>query len=198
MIPHHPTGVSPRQRKVATGFFSLAESEGFFLCGGAGLIANGNIDGRTEDLDLFTRPGVGIHVAAAALAEWCRREGLEVTVIRKYDQFVQMKVESPDGNTTLVDMAEDAVPKVLTMTPLGPVPSTVDAAVRKLLALFGRMEPRDFADVYELSWRVAKSDMVAGAVELDRGFDQEMLAESMTMIRRIRNDRIPHPDPAAV
>lgn len=84
-----------------------------------------------------------------------------------------MEMSGPDGSSTLVDLAEDTGPRMLTGTPLGPEPTTEEAAVRKLLALFGRMAARDFADVYDLSKLVSKEGMLTGAHEMDRGFQSD-------------------------
>lgn len=131
------------------------------------------MDRDTDDLDFFTKPGSGIHPAAEALSKWCAAEGLACRHLRQEEWLVQMEMSGPDGSSTLVDLAEDTGPRMLTGTPLGPEPTTEEAAVRKLLALFGRMAARDFADVYDLSKLVSKEGMLTGAHEMDRGFQSD-------------------------
>lgn len=54
-MPHVPAGLTPFQVTVATLFFSLPESDGFLLAGGAALAAQNLTSRPTQDLDLFTR-----------------------------------------------------------------------------------------------------------------------------------------------
>jgi len=54
------------QVEVLRIFFALPESDGFMLAGGAGLVAVGLSERRTEDLDLFTSR-VSVELAADAL-----------------------------------------------------------------------------------------------------------------------------------
>jgi hypothetical protein len=50
-------GLTPFQVAVAELFFSLPESDGFLLAGGAALAAQHLTSRPTQDLDLFTRAG---------------------------------------------------------------------------------------------------------------------------------------------
>ena len=74
------SNISPFQIEVAKVFFSLPESDGFIVAGGAALIASGVVNRVTEDLDFFTtKPDV--RAAVAALKTECqrRRWGFEIT-----------------------------------------------------------------------------------------------------------------------
>lgn len=57
-------GLTPFQIAVAELFFSLPESDGFLLAGGAALVAQNLTTRPTQDLDLFTRVGRGSVSAA--------------------------------------------------------------------------------------------------------------------------------------
>ena len=52
-----PASLTPFQVAVAELFFSLPESDGFLLAGGAALVAQHLTTRSTKDLDLFTRVG---------------------------------------------------------------------------------------------------------------------------------------------
>lgn len=60
-----------------------------------------------------------------------------------------------------------------------------------MLALFGRAEPRDFADVFQLAQRFGKEPLLAGAAELDRGFHREILAQILRSLAHIEDARLP-------
>jgi hypothetical protein len=51
-----------------------------------------------------------------------------------------------------------------------------DLAARKTLALFGRAEPRDFADVYDLARRYGRDQLLEWAAAGDPGFDNQIFA----------------------
>ena len=80
------------------------------------------------------------------------------------------------------------------MTRLGPTPTPLDLAGRKLLALFSRAEARDFADVFLLARTFGKSTMMRQAAITDAGFDRLVLAEMLAAHVRLSDDEIPVPD----
>lgn len=66
------------------------------------------------------------------------------------------------------------------------------------MALFGRAEARDFADVYVLAQRFGKDNLIEQAQAFDAGFDLRGLAQMMGTIERFVDTDIPLGDvPAA-
>ena len=99
-----------------------------------------------------------------------------------------------DADEVLVDLAIDSPPSITpTVTLLGPTMAPKELAGRKLLALFGRAEARDFADVFVLSQRFGKEALLRQAAALDAGFDTAVLAQMMGTIGRFDDDEIPLP-----
>ena len=78
-----------------------------------------------------------------------------------------------------------------TVTLLGPTLSPVELAGRKLLALFGRAEARDFADVYVLARHFGTDALLSQAQALDPGFDRVVLAQMLGTLQRFTGDEIP-------
>lgn len=179
------------QLEVARVFFSLAESKGYLLSGGAALVASDLTARPTGDLDLFTHApsesvagGRDALVAAASARHWA------TTVIRDTPTFCRLVVHGPED--LLVDLAVDSPPaSPPTMTVLGPTLAPLELAARKLLALFGRAEARDFTDVYVLAERFGKPALLALAGQIDPGFDERVLAEMLTTLRRFSDDELP-------
>ena len=95
----------------------------------------------------------------------------------------------------IVDIVLDS-PAVLppTTSEVGPVFSGLELAARKLAALFGRAEARDFADVYILSRIFDRSEVLRCAREVDLGINDFGLAEAMRTVRRFRPSEILLPD----
>ncbi|TAK68541.1 MAG: hypothetical protein EPO13_10550 [Actinomycetota bacterium] len=101
-------------------------------------------------------------------------------------------IVSRSGEETLVDLAIDSRPhRQPTVTVLGPTLAPLELAGRKLLALFGRAEARDFADVYVLAQRFGKDTLIEQAQALDAGFDLAVLAQMIGTLGRFDDHEIP-------
>jgi hypothetical protein len=89
--------LSAFQLEVARLFFSLPDSRGFLLAGGAALLAQHLTARPTEDLDFFTAPEVG-HVlnardaleTAASQHGWPHSESMTVTPSAGWSSAVLM------------------------------------------------------------------------------------------------------------
>lgn len=85
----------------------------------------------------------------------------------------------------IVDFAIDApAGRPPVVTAVGPTFDPEELAGRKLAALFGRAEARDFADVFVLAQRFDRSLILQHGAEVDLGFDVLVLAEMMSSVRR--------------
>ena len=180
------------QVEVASVFFDLDEAAGYLVTGGAALLASDLIARPTEDLDLFTSaPATSVTVAKDAFMRALETASYEVNLIQDSPTFCRMVV-ARTGEETLVDLAIDSPPHDRpTLTLLGPTLAPLELAGRKLLALFGRAEARDFADVYVLAQRFGKDALVEQAQTLDAGFDTDVLAQMMGTLGRFADDEIP-------
>lgn len=177
------------QRAVLELFFSLPESEGFVLAGGAGLVASGLTDRPTQDVDLFgSDVATGIAAAADALEAACAKRGWTTERIRDTRTFRRLVVHGPDDDL-LVDLAVDSPPLgIPTITAVGPTYPPEELAARKLLALFDRAEARDFVDVHALSERFDLNRLLDLAAQLDGGFTSTLLVEMLASHRRFNDD----------
>jgi hypothetical protein len=180
------------QVEVAHTFFRLNASEGYVVAGGAALIASKLIRRPTQDLDLFTSaPVVSITAAKESFLKALNRRRWTVTVIHDSPTFCRLVVTDRDDEV-LVDLAVDSPPRLPpTMTLLGPTLAPLELAGRKLLALFGRAEARDFADVSILAARFGEDALLVEARAADPGFDEQVLAQMMRTLDRFADDEIP-------
>lgn len=186
------TGLTQLQVATLRLFFALPESRGFVLAGGGALIAQHLIDRPTDDLDFFTSPHhATVADAAEALSRAATECGWEVSVIQQVSTFCRMHFTGLEDEL-LIDLAMDAPPRLPTVaTAVGPAFDPLELAGQKLLALFGRAEPRDFADVHVLARRFGRPELLARAAEIDPGFDPLILASMMRMLDRLDDDELP-------
>jgi hypothetical protein len=162
-----PDGLTAFQVEVAQLFFTLPESAGFLLAGGAALLAQHLIRRPTHDLDFFTSQDRGeVGAARAAFEVAVSERGWKVRHIRETPTFVRLVVSGAED--LVVDIALDAPPgRPPQISVAGPTFDPEELAGRKVIALFDRAEARDFADVYALSSRYDKALLLERAAEVD-------------------------------
>lgn len=172
------------QVEVAQLFFSLSASGGFLLAGGAALAAQGLTERPTQDLDFFTRPDAGdVQQARAQFLAAATERGWDVDTVQDSDTFCRLLVHGPED--LLVDLALDSAPgKPVSASIAGPTFAPDELAGRKVIALFDRAAARDFVDVYALSRRFTKRELLALARDVDRGFEIGVFAEMLKHLAR--------------
>lgn len=177
-------GLTDAQRRVARIVLTVAGPEGFHLAGGAALVASKLSNRPTRDIDAFTSKDVDVAAVADRVAAALRHDGFEVEMSRRLDGFAELMVTAvgPRRSTFGVDLGRDYMEWPGTTTSLGPTLSPRELAASKVLALFGRVQPRDLADVAVLVEHFPLEDMLADAKVKDPGFSPPILAE---MIRRV-------------
>jgi len=171
-------GLSSLQVRVTRTFFTLAESSGFVLAGGAALIVQRLVDRTTADLDFFGAERALVTVAADALGHALVLDGLSCDEARRHVGFVRLTVHDGEEHTE-VDLGVDPPWRPPVATELGPARSSEELAVDKVLALFGRAEARDFVDVHALAPLHGVDHILASAPEKDGGFSPYRLAEGL-------------------
>jgi len=110
------------------------------------LIIRGEVDRRTRDLDFFGLTSAAVDRLVPAVDGALRAAGLVVRHVQSAPGFARLIVER-DSERTEVDLGADA--RLFPAEPGQPAPtlSGEELAVDKVLAIFGRAEARDFADL---------------------------------------------------
>ncbi|MDQ3380414.1 MAG: nucleotidyl transferase AbiEii/AbiGii toxin family protein [Actinomycetota bacterium] len=179
--------LTPLQEQVAQIIAGLEEAKEFALAGGAALIARGDVQRETRDLDFFGLTADAVDRLVPAVDRALRDAGLVVHHIQVNPGFARLIVESADDRTEL-DLAADA--RLFPAEPGRPAPmlSGEELAVDKLLALFGRAEARDFVDLMEVEPRYGLDRLCRLAAEKDRGFMPGVLADMLARFSRLRRE----------
>lgn len=176
------------QKKTLKIFSRVNRDGNFYFTGGTALAVCYLHHRESEDLDFFTGDAVSLAPTAREFENQLRAAGLGVQVERRQVTFVRFLI----GNELKVDLALDASFRLKPPVQLNiddveiPVDSLDDIAANKMLALFGRAEPRDFVDVYFLSKEYFDfMEMVQMAAKKDTGFDLYWLAAAMQEAEKI-------------
>ena len=185
------SGLTEFQAEVARLFFALRASDGFLLAGGGALLASGLTTRPTHDLDFFGDPSqVDIASARDQFEAAVAGRGWQAERLLDGETFVRLHLSGEEE--LIVEFAIDTAagrPPVVSIA--GPTFDPEELAGRKLLALFGRAEARDFADVYMLAQRFGQQLLLERAAEVDLGFDHAVLAEMMRTLNRFTDDELP-------
>ena len=188
-----PRLLTPLQIEATQLFFSLPQSAGFAVAGGAALIVRGLIDRQTRDVDLFLLDEAAstITAAAASFETAIGERGWSHQRVIDQNDFIRLLITG-SGESLIVDLGRDSpADEPVNATDLGPTLSSRDLAARKTLALFGRAEARDFTDVYDLARRFGRDQLLDWAADDDPGFDNQVFADMLASIDRLSDDDLP-------
>lgn len=184
------SALTDAQRAVLRLYFNLPESRGFVIAGGAALVAVGLSERPTQDLDLFA-PHSSIPKAGAALERAVLSAGWSVERVHEAETFLRLIIRLGADEQTMVDLAQDSGPlSAATVTAFGPTYPPRELSARKLLALFGRAELRDFVDVDRVTNTYSEDELLELAGILDEGFSASVLAQMLGGLNRFTDDQI--------
>ena len=166
------------QQRVRRIVAELPEADTVALAGGGALIVHGIVDRATTDLDFFSPDAVDVRIFAEATRNALLQDGLSVVTDRSNSDFVRLHVDDGDDEMSIdIGISHRAFPPVPTAQ--GRLLAVEDFAGDKLLALFGRAEPRDFVDIHALAARFELTDLYRFAADKDPGFGLQHLSDAL-------------------
>jgi predicted nucleotidyltransferase component of viral defense system len=156
----------------------------FYLTGGTALAEFYLGHRKSFDLDIFTTEK-GLIIPFSYAFEQELKKNFLVKVVRRYETFVEFEV-SAKGDSTKVQLAYDSPFRFE-----NPIDSDIgvkvndytDLIVDKLLAFFGRAEPRDTIDLFFILKKEDFWKLIELAKQKDPGFDLYWLAIALHKIR---------------
>jgi len=173
--------LTPFQKAFLQVFTHLPDQVQFYLTDGTAL-AEFYLGHRISfDLDLFTSEEALILPVSYQVEKLCPDYNMSVTVTRRFDSYVEFLFSNGDEQLK-VDLALDS-PFRFQPPQLADVGIMVndfqDIKVDKLLAYFGRAEPRDAIDLYFLMQQEPVQGLLELAAQKDTGFDQYWFAVAL-------------------
>lgn len=165
--------LQPLQKRFLALWSALPDQDQFYLTGGTAL-AEFHIGHRISfDLDFFTVHEPLIVLTSRRVEFAAVAEGLQVSVVRRFSAFVELLI-TDEEEALRVELALDSpyrlAPAVLSEYGVW-VNDWLDLAVDKLLAYYGRAEPRDAVDLYFIFQREPVKRLLELAAQKDPGFD---------------------------
>lgn len=170
--------LSEAQKEFLRFFARLPDQERFYLTGGTALAEFFLGHRYSYDIDLFTAEENLLTPFCRVLERHAKRSRLVLSVVRRFDSFVEYLLEAGD-NSFRIQMAVDTPYRFRE-----PVPSEYgvwvndwdDLKVDKLLAFYGRAEPRDAVDLYFILEQEPLETLTQLAALKDPGFDRYWFA----------------------
>ena len=165
--------LTPIQEAFLSTFVALPDQPHFYLTGGTAL-AEFYLGHRLSlDLDFFTAEEALILPFSHSVEAIAASHGFEVSVTRRFATFVEFLLRM-GAETLRVDLALDSPfrfePPVRSEYGVW-VNSFQDLKVDKVLAYYGRAEPRDAVDLHFILREEPLDPLLALAAQKDPGFD---------------------------
>jgi hypothetical protein len=144
--------LTPFQKRILTALGRSDLASSFYFTGGTALTVYHLQHRFSEDLDFFAVAQGAVSGVTTILSEVVNDLGATVEFRRTFPTFVECFVTDAAGERVKLDFAFDS-PYRLLPTETDPeygiqVDNVVDLSSNKLAALFGRIEAKDFVDVY--------------------------------------------------
>ncbi len=165
--------LTPIQKTFLSVFASLPDQSQFFLAGGTALAEYYFGHRLSFDLDIFTGVDGLVLPTSYQIEKGFAERGLQISVVRRFSSFAQF-LFTQGQDSLKIDLAFDSPfhfePPVLAETGVY-VNNYNDLRVDKLLAYFGRAEPRDAVDLYFIMQKEPLETLLEQAAQKDPGFD---------------------------
>jgi len=181
--------ITDLQREILLIFSTIPDSDMFYLTGGTALTEFYLAHRKSFDLDIFTTEKALVIPFSRAFEDEIKKV-FQIKVIRRFGTFVEFEVSGRDEKTR-VQIALDSPFRFE-----NPVDSDIgikvndytDLIVDKLLAFFGRAEPRDAVDLFfilkdEDFWKL--TELAKGK---DPGFDLYWMAIALKKVENFPDE----------
>jgi hypothetical protein len=182
--------LTPIQEAFLAAFTAIPDQEQFYLTGGTAL-AEFYLGHRLSfDLDFFTGEEELILPVSYQIEALAPQRGLQISVTRRFATFVELML-SLDEEHLRVDLALDSPFRFESsvLTEAGTwVNSFRDLKADKLLAYYGRAEPRDAVDLFFILRQEPLDDLLALAAQKDPGFDLYWFAVALNRARDLPDE----------
>ena len=176
--------ITALQKEILMVFSKIPDSNIFYLTGGTALAEFYLAHRKSYDLDIFTTEK-GLIIPFSYTFEEEIKKNFSLKVVRRFETLVEFEISDKEKSTR-VQLALDSPFRFEEPldTDLGiKVNDYKDLIVDKLLAFFGRAEPRDAIDLYFILETENFWDLVELAKQKDPGFDLYWLANALHRVK---------------
>jgi len=177
--------ISRLQKRVISTLINIADFSYFYLTGGTALAEFYFGHRKSYDLDIFTSHKGLILPFSRIIEEELEKEKFYINVVRRFESFAEFEI-SQQNEIIKVQFALDSPFRF--EEPLDSelgikINDYKDIIVDKLLAFFGRVEPRDAVDLYFILEKEDFWKLTGLARQKDPGFDLYWMAAALEKVK---------------
>ena len=177
--------ISKLQKRVLNSLRNIPDSSYFYLTGGTALAEFYLGHRKSYDLDIFTAQKGLILPFSRIVEEELKKRKFSTNVIRRFSSFVEFEI-SQKNEIVRAQLALDSPFRF--EEPLDSylgvkINDYKDITVDKLLAFFGRAEPRDAVDLYFILEKENFLELADLARKKDPGFDMYWMAVALEKVK---------------
>lgn len=182
--------LSPIQKRFLNLFSRLEDKDQFYLAGGTALSEYYLGHRLSFDLDFFTSVDNLVLPFSYRIEDLAKENDLNLSVVRRFATYVEFLV-SDQQDALRVDMALDSpfrfAPAVPTIDGIQ-VNDYDDLCTDKLLAYYGRAEPRDAIDLFFILQNEPVDRLLMQASQKDTGFDLYWMAIALNQCKNFPDE----------
>jgi predicted nucleotidyltransferase component of viral defense system len=180
----------PYQIQILKSFFGISATHHFFLTGGTALAAFYYAHRNSKDFDLFSIEDFSFKVIDDLMADIAKKAGATVSVKVVSPTYKEIYLENKKENwIQRIDIVREQPKRfgrIATIENIR-VDSLENMATNKILALYSRLEPKDYIDLYLIlmksKWTFDR--LFKMAKEKDTGLFEFYFANSISGIEKI-------------
>jgi hypothetical protein len=165
--------LTPVQRAFLSAFAELPDQSSFYLTGGTALAEYYLGHRLSFDLDFFTAEDALILPFSYQVETLAQHHSMQISVVRRFATYVEYLVAT-NNESLRVDLALDSPFRFESPLPSEygvQINAFADLKVDKLLAFYGRADPRDAVDLYFILQQEPLTPLLEMAARKDPGFD---------------------------
>lgn len=181
----------PHQIKILELFFGSEFGKPFFLTGGTALSAFYYAHRESKDLDLFTLEPFNLHLLNETIGFIAIETGSKINIKVTSNTYQEIYLENSKENwIQRIDIVHEQPRQHGESIDIDgiKVDSLINIATNKITALFGRLEPKDYIDLYViLHQSELKFDyLFEKARDKDLGLHEFYFANSISQVGNIK------------
>lgn len=177
----------PHQAAILRYFFASPFAKPFFLTGGTALSAFYLAHRESQDLDFFSLEPFDSLALRTTMAEIAQKTNSEMTAHVRSQTYNEIFLENKkDGWSQKIDIVQEQPKHFGERTSIEniTVDSLINIATNKILAIFGRLELKDYIDLYTICTQTdLQFDMLfETAKQKDTGLSEFYFANTITSV----------------
>lgn len=182
---HNNPILHPHQVTLLSLFFASPFSKPFFLTGGTALSAFYLAHRESEDLDFFSLQPFDTLALNTTIREIAGKTASSMTMHIRSQTYNEILLENKkDGWRQKIDIVQEQPKHFGKITNIDTirVDSLINITTNKILAVFGRLEPKDYIDLFVIftKTKLPFDKMFALAKQKDTGLSEFYFANTIT------------------